>query len=337
MFPADAAGSAVYAPPKQITAPTRDGQFFAQTIATIKASANVPSLPTWTEKDLYGPDGPKGADIDQGSLGNCYFVASLGAFANQQPELIKRAITYDPATQNFTVTLYTEDRDLLHPFGRVREVQITVTQADINDNIARGGGSLLDQQTDAPLWPAVMEAARAKMLDSNPADGLDEGYHDIEHQGPFGLAGGTVEGAMLTISGSRGDSLQAESSLGSLLDRLPNRLMTILPFGFNAPHSLSGEALYQEIRSALDEGRPVVFGTGLLDDPRGVASRHAYIVEDISKDEFGFIEVTLRNPWASNAVGSLNPDPDNPVVTVKLSDLQPLLTMRGFIIGPAPR
>ena len=55
---------------------------------------------------------------------------------------------------------------------------IHVTHAELADNIARHGGSRMDNTgKDQIAWPAVFETAYAKMFDSNPKDGLLEGYN----------------------------------------------------------------------------------------------------------------------------------------------------------------
>src|SRR5690606_40413147 len=65
--------------------------------------------------------------IDQDSLGDCYFVATLAAIAGQTPERIEQAIDYNEDTGNFTVELYNGDE----------WVTVEVSQAEIQDNIAR--------------------------------------------------------------------------------------------------------------------------------------------------------------------------------------------------------
>ncbi len=80
-------------------------------------------------------------------------------------------MSYDAQKGTFTVTLYEEKA------GKPEKVQVEVTQAEIEENIKRSGGSTLGNSgKKTPVWPAVMEAAFAKMHDSNHADGLKEGY-----------------------------------------------------------------------------------------------------------------------------------------------------------------
>src|SRR5687767_6207754 len=76
----------------------------------VGAPARPQQTPRFEGNDLYGPGGnPRAADIDQDSIGDCYFVATIGALAEKQPDRIKNAIDYDPATGNYTVKLHKEE------------------------------------------------------------------------------------------------------------------------------------------------------------------------------------------------------------------------------------
>src|SRR5699024_9272606 len=130
--------------------------------------AEAPDQPKYTDADLYDSQdpyhpeasrAPNQDDIDQDAIGDCYFVATLSAMAQSADgrAQIENAIQYDAGTGTFTVTLYSKDAD-----GNPVPREITVTQEDIQDNIDRGGGSRADND-GGPIWPAVMEAAYAKM------------------------------------------------------------------------------------------------------------------------------------------------------------------------------
>ncbi|PRC47675.1 hypothetical protein C6A85_83735, partial [Mycobacterium sp. ITM-2017-0098] len=117
------------------------------------AQTPPPAAFTWTDADLY-QGAPAGPDVNQDGIGDCYLVATMSAVANADPQWIKDRISYDPRTGLFDVTMW-DGTDWRH---------ITVTQADIDANIAAGGASGVDNHvTGAPLWPAVLESAYAKM------------------------------------------------------------------------------------------------------------------------------------------------------------------------------
>jgi len=290
---------------------------------------NGPSQPTYTDADLYGPqdpndpespEGPNPDDIDQDSIGDCYFVATLSAMAGSEEgrAQIEDAITYDPATGNFTVTLYGKDAN-----GNPVEQQVTVTQADVQDNIDRNGGSRVDNG-GGPLWPAVMEAAYAKMhyqdatangqtpdprLDGGygpgSADKLDANGKPVQAVNPDGtpkfdsngnpvyeqvevggISGGFATDAYFTLTGKDSTTFQAPSGDG----KFGNLVTTV-------------RAL--QIQQALENGQPVTVAVAPESggEPKdGLAGGHQYSVQSIYRDETtGEWMVVLRNPWANNA------------------------------------
>lgn len=105
--------------------------------------------------DLF-VQGPTGTDIQQGSIGNCWWMASLGAIAQADPGIIEDAITVN-ANGTYTVRLY-EDGE---------PVMVTVTPEMVlvggAPALARSPQYLLsdDKTLGYELWPMVMEKALA--------------------------------------------------------------------------------------------------------------------------------------------------------------------------------
>lgn len=292
--------------------------------ANLQAKPGKPPTPQdvgkmhFTAADLYGGGGrPRSSDIEQDSLGDCYFVATLSAVAGRQPDVIRNMIAYHARSDTFKVTLHDGDRaSKTNPTHT-----ITVTQAELRDNILRGGGSRIDNfGKGEPAWPAVMETAFAKLNDPNTKDGLAEGYRKIN--------GGQSYDAVITITGQRSQTQ------------------------YPAAIEKAGlEATMRTVQKALDDGRPVMLSTdpeqafkvtqppplfGILPvlprmDPvpqDKLVDDHVYTLERIYK-EGGEIKVDLRNPWGHNRVageaeqadGSFPKSADNAVVTVRLKDL----------------
>jgi hypothetical protein len=225
--------------------------------------------------------------------------------ANLQPQRIKDAISYDANTGNFTVTMYRDNA------GKAEPVKVEVTQAELLDNVStrRGGGSTVDNGAgDTPMWPAVMETAYAKMHDSKPADGLDEGYRKIDW--------GQPTNAFYALTGNKGDEIKpAEVSTPQDIDRVYNQLSTAL--AANRPVSIGSGA-----------EKPGAGDDGLLD-------WHVYNLEKISKDKNGDVVLTLRNPLGDNNDGEA-PDSNSPTIDIKLSELSSRGSFYGFI-GPEPQ
>ncbi|WP_226467267.1 C2 family cysteine protease [Luteimonas panaciterrae] len=278
--------------------------------------------PRFTDKTLYGTSGhPRMSDINQDSIGDCYFVAPLGALAEQQPSRVENAIQYNADKNTFTVTLYKEEgTGPLGLFGtEVKPVKIEVTQAELEYNLKRGGGSTVDNNpgTNGPIWPAVMETAFAKMHDSDPKDGLKEGFDAIE--------GGKSYNANFALTGLKSETVSASSIDSMGMD----------------------EAL-KKIDGAMKEHRPVslstdpektssLFGLVGTDAPQdGLVDNHVYMVEKIYKDTNGDVQVQVRNPWASNAGVGEGHDTPNASITVKLKDIVDGGGLEMFDIGPKP-
>ena len=192
-------------------------------------------------------------------------------------------MSYDAHKGSFTVTLYEEKA------GKPEKVQIEVTQAEIEENIKRSGGSTLDNTgKKTPVWPAVMEAAFAKMHDTNPGDGLKEGYDAI--------AGGWSRQAMYALTGENGTDIRLAEA-----------------------KTIGTDQVFERVRDAIAEGRAVTLSTdpepGIKQD--GLNDDHVYMVERIYKDTSGEVMVELRNPYARNDYVGEGLDTKSPTVTVK--------------------
>lgn len=231
-------------------------------------------LHRYTDKDLY-PHDPTAADVHQDTIGDCYLDSTMGAIANANPQWIKDRIRYDDKTGTFDVTLW-DGHEWKH---------IPVTQDDIDTNIQHHGASWLDNgRPDAPLWPAVLESAYAKL--KAPNDNLG---HALDHV--IG-DGGYPQDALEALTGNRGTSINPQTVW------------------------LTNQHIDQSIASALANHQPVTITTTAQGVP--LAKSHVYVVEGISGTGSD-AQVTLRNPWETN-----NGTPENtpgPLVTVRLGDL----------------
>jgi hypothetical protein len=277
-------------------------------------AAGPADAPRFDAASLWGKEGPTQADIRQDSLGDCYLVATLAAVAQQQPDRIRDAISFNAETGSYSVRLFDSN-------GRARSFE--VTQADVADNIARRGGSTADNSgTDQRIWPAVMEVAYAKMLDSDHANGIEEGYTDLSD-------GGWPQDAMQAITGDRGSETRFSQGMfegrGAALDRLAGQVDAAL--GNDRPVTLWS---VPENRSMWDR---ITGGQGRQD---GLVDNHVYSVESIRRDANGEWQVTLRNPWATNA-GVEGGNVQGPLITVPLSTLVETGGLQAFTMGPAGR
>ncbi len=299
-------------------------ELFRSSLARADSQQGPPIMQQYTDRSLYAPGGPRPEDVAQGAFGDCGYLAALSAIARQQPQLIRNQITYDDRTGNFQVTLY-RDPDPKNPDNPHQWVTIQVTQDDIRNNITRGGGSTVDNNGYGPIWPSVMETARAKMLDGNPADGLDKGYK--------ALADYPGKGMEAVTGRSAGDM----SMRPMVLDDQTRGLLSNTGYltGPGIGNHLWADHQYNQVRSALGGGRPVTLTTTPENRKDGLVENHVYQVENIKRDTSGNIEITLRNPWGQNDVGEVPSNGPNPVVTAKPETSGFALSY--FTIGPSPQ
>jgi hypothetical protein len=281
---------------------------------------NTNNPPPYTDKDLYGPSGaPMPSDLEQHKLGDCYFISPLGSLAHQQPQRIEQGISYNAQQQEFTVTLYQETHTgFLGLHDTAKPVQVVVTQADLQTDLNVGGDSLRNHQPvpdlKGPLWPAVYEAAYAKMAEL-PKENLDQGFQRIG-----GGAGGQPSDAMYALTGSRTHTLFPKD-----LDKL------------------GLDASYTQLDTALKEGRPILLSTmpmkdtpsdGLIKGDWDKQTGHAYMLEGVSKSPSGDVMVTVRNPWGTNQFPTQGVDSPDPTVTVNLKEILKNGHLEDIQIGP---
>ena len=132
------------------------------------------------------PVDPKTTDAAQGSLGDCFLVASLAAIANASPETIKDAITFNASTGTYSVRFYEEK-------GRNN---FTPVQIEVDAYLPSKVGSKDDPayagDKGGVMWVAIAEKAYAKW----------KGGYDVIGEG------GVMADAMQEISGVKSLSKQ---------------------------------------------------------------------------------------------------------------------------------
>lgn len=291
----------------------------------------------FTNNDLYGSSGrPQASDIDQDDLYNCYLLAPMGALADRQPERIRDMVSYGPSQTNpnanvFAVMLYRPDGT---------HERIEVSSAEVQDNIRRDGGSRADNSRDAPIWPAVIESAFAKLHDPDRSNGrLNDAYDYIGK--PNG--GGALDDGMYALTGDAGRRLRitggaASTDQGSSTRSDPNEQPTFSARS-NRREDMTEQQAYTEVRTALDNGRPVTLSTRTTEVNDGLFEGHGYAVTGIERRDDGHAWVTLRNPYAhNNDFGeSERGNTSDASLSVRLDRIVASGAIGEFNIGPAPR
>jgi hypothetical protein len=136
-----------------------NGQNLAEPVNGGDFSRNFSTQP------LFAPTGPTQDDVDQGNLGDCYFLAPLAAIAKTNPDRIRQSVV-ELGDRTYAVRF--------HSGGTEQYVRV---DADLPTN-STGGLIYAGLGTGGSLWTAIMEKAWAfyRKNDSNWSS-TGWGYH----------------------------------------------------------------------------------------------------------------------------------------------------------------
>ncbi len=115
------------------------------------------------------PDGISPGDIQQGALGDCYFLAALASVAQQHPEVIWNAIK-DNGDGTYTVIFHQDGK----PIQITVDNEFPVTE-DNNGQPTLDPAYAYTGSTPQELWPLIMEKAYAQ-LDGNSYPRIEGGW-----------------------------------------------------------------------------------------------------------------------------------------------------------------
>ena len=239
-------------------------------------------------------------------------MSPLGALADQQPDQIRDAIDYDPKKETLTVTLYEHGHDrFLGLKSEPKPVQVEVTQADLQVDFKRSANRA--RVENPPIWPAVMEAAYAKM-GKEPSETMEQRFNKIGN-------GGYPKDAICALTGE-----------------------TPLRVSATDAKQATPEKVFGQLDGALKAGRPVLLSSnfvktmptdGLIQGDHGAG--HVYIMEGVSKDNQGNIAMTLRNPWGHNVAPTYGTNSPSPTIEVDLKTVLDNGHVDDLQIGPRAR
>lgn len=301
--------------------------------------------PQFTNNDLYGSSGrPQASDIEQDDLYNCYLLAPMGALADRQPERIRDMVSYGPSQTNPDANVFAV---MLYRLDGIHE-RIEVSSAEVQDNIRRDGGSRADNSGGAPIWPAVIETAFAKLHDPDRSNGsLNDAYEYIGKRN----GGGALDDGMYALTGDAGRRLRITGGVvsteqGSSTRSDPDEKPTFSARS-NRREDMTEQQAYTEVQAALNNGHPVTLSTRLPKNQSQEASMandglfegHGYAVTGIERRDDGHAWVTLRNPYAHNndPGGSERGNTRDALISVPLDRIVASGGIGEFNIGPAPR
>lgn len=248
----------------------------------------------WASGDLFGNDGKISlTDIQQGDLGDCYFLASLGATLVQHTAAIQNMFI-DNGDGTFTVRLFPEyDGSVSRTPDYVTvDRYLPVNVYDANQGTWGEHFAHYDNQS-VGLWVALAEKAYAQFA--------EEGYSQRNNSNLNGSGLGYVPNSYASIEG--GSGFRAMPSLTGL----PAGYLANFPVNGVDPSSyLGGIPSLQTIAAALSQGLAMTADTtGTSDthiDPyTGIVMNHEYVVVGANLSNG---TLTLYNPWGDSSAAT---------------------------------
>ncbi|WP_169795214.1 toxin glutamine deamidase domain-containing protein [Streptomyces chattanoogensis] len=249
--------------------------------------------PDGTRVPLF--DGPPSREqTQQGAIGDCGIIATLGAIASRYPDLLQDMIR-ETEDGNYEVRFHEVRRNNYGnqaPTGRVLTVRVT---PDVPVYSEFPNTTAYANANDTGVaWPAIMEKAIA---------GLDQFWDDKKREHELQFPGNKDFDGNLLTGYSRITQGSTSGDRAELLAQLTGR--TSENHEFPTQYDMHGRSPEKQIlahlRELTESGRPVVIGTR----PKGTGvenkmekdllSSHAY--EIVSVDDKGLIQ--LRNPHNS--------------------------------------
>ena len=215
---------------------------------------------------LFNSVGPVIADVSQGQLGDCWFLAALGETAMQHPSLISKMIV--PHGLSYSVQFWVN--------GRAKFVPVNDALPTYIDGLAQCNGSPMTvANSTKSLWVPLVEKALAQLSEQK---GVVTG---MEYPGGvnqyYEINAGLGEGIGF-ITGQE----TADYSIGGL-------------------DSSAISSLLHQMHSAFTAGEDVLLGTSEQAVTGNLVAGHMFAVTGI--DTVAGI-VSLFNPWGENAAGN---------------------------------
>jgi hypothetical protein len=214
--------------------------------------------------NLYPNGKPTPADVDQTSVGDCYFECAMGALAQTDPDYVKKMIS-DNGDGTYTAHMF-------DPAGKPIDVSVN-GDLPVDKNGSLPGNASGDGATGN--WVSIAEKAFAKYNDTYKTVSDETGYAGIGRGGNAGQAFAAYTGLKSTLSN---------------------------PTDAKTPEDQ--DKLAQSMQDKLKSGIPVTVGLGKsasLPSGATLPGGHAYSVLDVNKDSSGKWYVDVRNPWGTTA------------------------------------
>ena len=211
--------------------------------------------------------GASASDIDQGDVGDCYFMAGLGAIARKDPARITSMFT-DNGDDTYTVRMFKDGQAQYVTVDKCLPVDPASGLFVFANNDT---GKTVSDPTNE-LWVALAEKAYAQFNES--------GWTEQDGTNSYNGVGGAITGS------DNGDGINGGTS-----DTAMRQIA-----GVHTDVGLTGVTSFADIKAKFDAGKAVTFSTGPLAPPdTRVVHSHVYIMTGYNATTR---TITLRNPWS---------------------------------------
>jgi hypothetical protein len=227
----------------------------------------------WSEGSLF-QNGISYLDVDQGKLGDCYFLASLGAVALHTPNRIANMFT-DNGNGTFAVRFFVNGQENYVTVDRFLPTYSNGAFVYANNS---SGMSYRDARNE--LWVALAEKAYAQ---------INQEYNEVEWIGSVPIPTGIRQDGTNTYEGIAGGWATDALTHITGLSTIPRQDLSSGAL-FWASNSVS------EMLTAFNQGRMVVVNTNRPDNADVVVGHHAYTLTGYDANTGQF---SLYNPWKS--------------------------------------
>ncbi len=224
--------------------------------------------------DVISPDNPgiDGSDPNQGSIGDCYLMASLGSIAENCPGTIQAGIWTDATGPGWNVKLW------FHGKGQTGSEWhwVPVTYDDLNSGpqMAEPSGDIDPVSGCAEIWPIIYEQAiqnATSMIDTS-FTGPTPGVQDQESAG-----------VVLMVTGQEAKTISVEG-------KTDQEIMDIINLHFNPGR----KNIIYATKGTITEIDKIILNLESLGQPE-VHERHAYYIQMVTPSA-----IQLDNPWGED-------------------------------------
>ena len=247
---------------------------------------------------LFRSSGPSLADIQQGSIGDCYFLASLGAVALTHPQAIRDMIT-DNGDGTYTVRFFIEGAAAYVTVDRM--LPVDSNNVLVYSGAGRAATLPAALHSSNAIWPHLIEKAYAQINETNKIwqSGRNE-YSTFRTAGnDSGIEGGFPKHAMDHIARIGQERFKIQSDV--LWSDVALRLSEAVGADYGVQ---SVDFLKRRVLDLKAKKQPIGIAIATANATMGwnLVRSHEYVI--VSGSDWG---VTLYNPHGENK-GALNPD-----------------------------